>query len=184
MTATLPKEIFDQLRHLPDPGAEGEHHKKLWNVYGCMTTDITEKFWCKKPHRIPFSLSVQTARTLVLCSECLKPQVEYSRKKLKIWHCVRRTCFEVQIWWLFTCGSSLSGLEVNKIPIYPSSIQSRMEHVFVRESLHVKKCGNFLLLLLWKLISTFTVPVQPDIIEGGYHICQYFQRSGRLPSLF
>jgi hypothetical protein len=83
----LPKEVFDQLRHLPDPVADSEHYKSFEYVYGCMTTEKdcpSLKSSSKKSHVIPFSPSAQTARILRLCSECLKPHVVYSRQKLKI----------------------------------------------------------------------------------------------------
>jgi hypothetical protein len=127
-----PKEVFDQLRHLPDPVADGEHYKSLEDVYGCMTTEKdcpSPKSSSKKSHGIPFSPSAQTARILVLCSECLKSRVAYSRQKLKIHeeYALKRTFDCI----LFTCGSTLRGLEVNKLPSDPPSIQTLTERVFV-----------------------------------------------------
>lgn len=55
----LPKEVFDQFQHLPDPVADGEHYKSFEDVYGCMTTEKdcpSLKTSGKKSHGISFSL--------------------------------------------------------------------------------------------------------------------------------
>ena len=76
----------------------------------------------KKSHGIPFSSSAQTACTWLLCSECLKPSIVYSRQKLKIHeeHALEHTFDCI----LFTCGSTLRGLEVNKLLSDPPSIHT------------------------------------------------------------
>ena len=122
--------------HLPDPIADGEHYKSFEDVYGCMTSEKdcpSLKNPAKKSHGIPFSPSAQTARRLVLCSNCLKPRVVYSKLKLKIEeeNAFERTLDGV----LFTCGSSLQGLEVERKAGDPPYVQTSMQRVFVRENL-------------------------------------------------
>ena len=92
----------------------------------------------KKCHGIPFSPSAQTARLLVMCSECLKPRVIYSKQKLTIWeeHALERTLDNI----LFTCGSSLTGLEIEKLRSDPPSVQTVLGRVFVRENLSCDDC--------------------------------------------
>ena len=96
-TSSAKRDInFDDFRHIPDPVANGEHYKSFEEVYGSMTTEKdcpSLKTTGKRSHGMPFSPSAQTARTLVLCSECLKPRVVYSRQRLTIFedHALQRT---------------------------------------------------------------------------------------------
>ena len=107
---------------------------KFEDVYGCMTTENdcpSLKTSGKKCHGIPFSPSAQTARLLVMCSECLKPRVIYSKQKLTIWeeHALERTLDNI----LFTCGSSLTGLEIEKLRSDPPSVQTVLGRVCQRK---------------------------------------------------
>ena len=107
---------------------------KFEDVYGCMTTENdcpSLKTSGKKSHGIPFSPSAQTARLLVMCSECLKPRVIYSKQKLTIWeeHALERTLDNI----LFTCGSSLTGLEIEKLRSDPPSVQTVLGRVCQRK---------------------------------------------------
>ena len=63
---------------------------------------------------MPFSPSAQTARLLVLCTECLKPRVLYSKLKLVISEeqAVERSLEGI----LYCCGSTLKGLQVQTLP--------------------------------------------------------------------
>lgn len=178
----LPKDIFDQLHHLPDPVADGEHYKTFENVYGCMTTEKdcpSLKNPSKKPHGIPFSPSAQTARKLVLCSECLKPRVVYSRLKLKIdeEYALERTLAGV----LFTCGSSLKELEVEHIPSDPLYVQTLMERAFVRENL---TCDEPVEVSYYSSEKFQDLCIHcacvADAVEGAYPICQYCKDNGKL----
>ena len=63
---------------------------------------------CKQTHGLPFSPSAQTCRNIaevVLCSECLRPRVLYSQKKVSYGErvVVRRTLEQM----LYSCGSKL-----------------------------------------------------------------------------
>ena len=84
-------------------------------------------------HGIPFSPNAQTAREVILCSECLKPRVVYSQRKFSVWdeHALVRTVEGI----FFTCGSSLQGLEVEVQPGEDPSVATLFNRVFVRENL-------------------------------------------------
>ena len=79
----MPIEIFNSLHHLPDPiPADDEHYKSFSSVYGTLKTEKhrpTLLKEIKKAHGIPFSPNAQTARDILLCVECLKPRVVYSK---------------------------------------------------------------------------------------------------------
>ena len=82
----LPPEIFSQLFHLPDPvPASSDHYKPFEEVYGTHTTEKHRPSFSesrKSGHGIPFSPNAQTARKLIMCTECLKPRVLYAQRKL------------------------------------------------------------------------------------------------------
>ena len=85
----LPKEIFDTVHHLPDPVRDGDIYKAFSDVYG---TSISEKDSPtlqssaeKSDSGIPFSPSGQFAQNVARvlhCTECDKPRVLYSSRKL------------------------------------------------------------------------------------------------------
>ena len=82
-------EDFDSVHHLPDPVPNGERYKPFEEVYGTVTTEeyrpsISNK--AKVDKRIPFNPSGQTAlnvRQVITCSECSKPRVLHSSRKVK-----------------------------------------------------------------------------------------------------
>ena len=83
----LPESVFQELYHIPDPipGDDQQHYKPFSSVYGTLTTKKdrpSSKKEGKKGHGIPFNPSAQTARSLILCCECLRPRVLYSQRKL------------------------------------------------------------------------------------------------------
>lgn len=82
-------EVFKELHHLPDPVPENSlHYKSFSDLYGTLTTEqhrpTLKNKSASSSHGIPFSPNAQTARELILCSECLKPRVIYSQRKLSI----------------------------------------------------------------------------------------------------
>ena len=86
----LPKEVFDTISHLPDPVKNGDIYKPFSDVYGTITTeeDRPSLQSCaeKGNSGIPFNPSGQFARNVgkfVECSECSKPRVLYSARKLQ-----------------------------------------------------------------------------------------------------
>ena len=96
--------------------------------------------------------SAQTVCTLVLCSECLKPRVVYSRQKPTILeeHALQCT------------GNTLKGLEVDKLSSDPPSVQTLMDCIFVWEN---PSCDDGMRSRIW----------------GGYPMCQHCRQSGHLP---
>lgn len=134
----LPAEVFETLHYLPDPVPDvtGEHYKQFDTVYGTCTTErycpsLVEK--SKKSHGMPFQPNAQFARCVcetLQCSECLKPRVLYSQRKLKMQ--------EVQYLknqlagMMYSCGTILSELFGQNISPEQTNIVSR---VFVRANL-------------------------------------------------
>ena len=85
----LPKEIFDTLHHLPDPVRDGDVYKKISDVYETNTTEkdrpSLQSSADKCDSGIPFNPSGQFARNVARvlhCTECDKPRVLYSSRKL------------------------------------------------------------------------------------------------------
>ena len=94
---------------------------------------------CKQTHGLPFTPSAQTCRNIaevVLCSECLRPRVLYSQKKVDYEECVvvRRTLEQIP----YTCGSKLD-IEPIILRSDPSSAATVFTRVMVRLNL---TCNN------------------------------------------
>ena len=134
----LQETIFQELCHIPDPVEDDDqqHYKPFSSVYGTLTTEKdrpSTKCEGKKSHGLPFSPSSQTARSLIVCSECLRPRVLYSQRKLSIveTNALTRTVEG----FLYTCGATLCGLEVVQCPDDPPTISTLFQRVFVKGNL-------------------------------------------------
>ena len=124
----LPPEIFSQLFHLPDPiPASGDHYKPFEEVYGTKTTEKHHPSFTEPGkggrHGIPFSPNAQTARKLIMCTECLKPRVLYAQRKLS--HHDEVFLDRLGDTYLYSCGSTLAGLECE--------IQQGDQNIFLTE---------------------------------------------------
>ena len=133
----LPEDVFKQLCHLPDPVPDTDmHYKSFTSLYGTLTTEKhlpSLKSKGKSSHGIPFSLNSHTARVLILCSECLRPRVVYSQRKLSV---LEETVFSsTTVDLLYTCGNTLKGVEVEIRRDEPLSVLTLFERVFVRANL-------------------------------------------------
>ena len=134
----LPVDIFKELHHLPDPTPDDPlHYKSFGDLYGTLTTEKHRPSVKNKSgrlaHGIPFTPNAQTARDLVLCSECLKPRVVYSQRKLSI---VEEIVFSRSVEGiLYSCGSVLQGVEVELRPGENVSVMTLFDRLFVRENL-------------------------------------------------
>ena len=132
---------YDQLHHVPDPTPNGEHYKPFEEIYGTETSEKhlpSLKAKAKESHGMPFSPSAQTARLLVLCTECLKPRVLYSKQKLIFneEEAVQRSIESI----LYSCGSTLKGLQVQRLPTDQISFEDLFDRVFVRENISCDDC--------------------------------------------
>ena len=75
----MPRDIFDQIHHLPDAVHESDrHYSPFVNVYGTQTTEEHRpslQHSSRKKHKsLPFSTSVQHVKNvdiMVQCEECL-----------------------------------------------------------------------------------------------------------------
>ena len=115
----LPKEVFEQLRPLPDPtpGADG-HYLPFHEVFGQDTSEkyrpsLNMKTSIKKS--LPFSGSKQHVKNvgmMLMCEECEMWRLMYRKQKLKK---DERSLLEQQLDGLvYTCGSSLQDLDLPK----------------------------------------------------------------------
>ena len=140
----LPPEVLASIHHLPDPlkDSNSEHHQPFNDLYGAMTTEQDRPSLqnvCKQTHGLPFSPSAQTCRNIakvVLYSECLRPRVLYSQKKVSYGErtVVRRTLEQM----LYSCGSKLD-IEPVILGGDPSSAATVFTRVMVRLNL---TCSN------------------------------------------
>ncbi|VDI43104.1 Hypothetical predicted protein [Mytilus galloprovincialis] len=117
----LSNEMFERLYHLPDPEPLNCDKYKSFDqlhVYGKPTSEKYRPSLVGKPsseHGLPFSPSSQYAKNVemvVLCSDCDKPRVLYSKKVVRG---VRRTqlsnCLtDIQ----YTCGFSFDELDLEE----------------------------------------------------------------------
>ena len=112
----LPTEMFNKIRHLPEPEPSGlDHYKPFEDVYGQPTSEkhrpsLTQKN--KTKHGIPFSPSAQYAKSVgivVQCQDCDKWRCLYSQRKIsrKMHKKIQNTLDDLS----YTCGSVFSDLE-------------------------------------------------------------------------
>ncbi|CAC5393465.1 unnamed protein product [Mytilus coruscus] len=111
--------MFESLYHLPDPEPLNcDKYKSFDQLYGKPTSEKYRPSLTGKPsseHGLPFSPSSQYAKNVemvVLCSDCDKPRVLYSKKVVRG---VRRTqlvnCLtDIQ----YTCGFSFDELDLEE----------------------------------------------------------------------
>lgn len=124
--------------HIPDPipGDDQQHYKPFSNVYGTLTTEKDRplsKKEGKKDNGIPFNPSAQTARSLILCCECLRPRVVYFQRRLSY---LETSAISWTIeGFLYTCGTTLHGVEVQSRRDDPPTMSTLFQRVFVCENL-------------------------------------------------
>ena len=110
-------------------------------LYKTLTTEQHQPTLKNKsaPHGIPFNLNAQAARELILCSECLKPRVIFSQRKLSILDVLSRTIEGL----FYSCGSVLQGLEVEVRPGEDPSVLTLFDRVFVVKILLVTSQSKY-----------------------------------------
>lgn len=109
----LPPDVFSTLPDpvtVPDP-ENYQHYKTFDDLYGTLTSKKHRpslKDGRRQSHDMPFSPSGQTAANvgeLILCSECLRPRVMYSQRKLN--HDNVQVLLRSIEHVLYVCGSKL-----------------------------------------------------------------------------
>ena len=111
----MPKELFDQLHHLPDPipGQDG-HYKSFSEIFGMSTTEeFRPSLQAKKSKQktLPFTASVQHVRNaniMIQCEECTMWRLVYS--KFKLTASERKILQTVLDDFTYTCGAQLQDL--------------------------------------------------------------------------
>ena len=136
-SSRLPEPIFIKLHHIPDPVPENEqHYKPFSSLYGTLTTERDRpslKNGGQKDHRIPFNPNTQTARAIIMCSECLRPRVIYARYKLI--HAEQVALYRTIEGLLYTCGSTLKGVQVEtQSRTELSVVNGLFEKIYVQEN--------------------------------------------------
>ena len=180
----LRKEVFDELKHIPDPMPtdDQQHYQPFASVYGTFTTEKHRpslKTDSKGGHGIPFSPSAQTARGIVMCCECLRPRVLYAQHKLNYaeLRAVSRTLDEL----LYTCGSTLQGVTVDRQKDGPVETTALFERVFARATLTCEdpvevpysSCEMF------PLVCVHCACEHDHMEEGRYPICELCKQEGK-----
>lgn len=161
------------------------HYKSFSDLYGTLTTEqhrptLKNKNASSSSHGIPFSPNAQTARELILCSECLKPRVIYSQRKLSIFDesVLSRTIEGL----FYSCGSVLQGLEVEVRSGEDPSVLTLFDRVFVRENLTCDKPIEvpYYSSERFELICT-SCGCTSGAQEGQYPLCGYCKGKGNQP---
>lgn len=111
----LPREIFAQVHHLPDPiPASDGHYKSFEEVFGTTTTETYHPSLSKrsgKTKTLPFVASVQHVRNvslMVQCEECEMWCLLYAPRP-------RQELESLLDGYTFSCGATLSDLELPSI---------------------------------------------------------------------
>ena len=181
----LPEAVFNELHHLPDPVPENEeHYKSSSSLYGIHTTERdrpSKKEGARKAHGIPFSPNSQTARAVIMCSECLRPRVIYSQYRLN--YSEESVLSQSIEGLLYTCGSSLQGLQVETHLMDPPTVKTLFKRVYVRKNL---TCNDPIEVAYYsserfQLICTHCACVCELVVEGQYPICDFCRQQGLMP---
>ncbi|XP_064639098.1 uncharacterized protein LOC135494758 [Lineus longissimus] len=132
----LPKDVFDDLKFLPDPVPAGERYVPFDTLYGTETTEqhrpsLTHKE--KTGHGMPFDPKKQTALNvglLIMCEECDKWRLLHKKKdrlrqndRIKLEQCLETISY--------TCGSKLTEV----IRDDDDDTASPLDDIYVRENL-------------------------------------------------
>ena len=151
----LPKDVFDTLKHIPDPVREVNVYKPFSEVYGTETTEkdrpSLQSSAEKQCHGMPFNPSAQFARNVAKtldCTECNRPRVMYAARKV---------CFEDLLKLekllddvIYTCGMDLQ--ECIPVDITDDEKQNHiLSRVFVRQNLKLWFPYWGPLLFIWML---------------------------------
>ena len=152
----LPNSIFSTLYHLPDPIPNGELYKPFMDVYGSETSEkhlpsLKEKEG--KGHGIVgFNPSAQTSKNtgiLLICSDCSKPRLVHSKKKLQP---AEKLFIEALVETVtYSCGANIRNIDVED-----EGERGILLKVFVRQNL---LCNTMIEL--------------PYYTSGYDHICIY-----------
>ena len=164
-----------------------EHYKTFDEVYGTLTSERDRPSLKsdveKKGHGIPFSPNAQTARKLILCSECLKPRVIYAQHKLSY----RDELFLDRVFYsyLYSCGSSFSGLEEDICGSDHSSVKELISRVHVHQNLtcEVPIEIPYYSSLMFALVCTHCGCEWSNSEDGKYPLCGYCKKQGLSPLL-
>ena len=89
VSTAMPIDVFKSLHHLPDLQPRGsDHYNDFESLYGTDTSEVHRPSLQSKRikgHDVPFSPSTQHAKNsgiVINCTECQKPRVLHSEKKL------------------------------------------------------------------------------------------------------
>ena len=120
---------------------------------------------------------------LIMCSECLKPRVLYSKHKLTFdeEEAVQRSIQNL----LFSCGSNLKELQVEMHPTYKNSMINLFERVFVRENI---TCDDYIEIPYYSSEKFEDICIccackVSDLVEGQYPLCLECKQQGKSPIL-
>ena len=135
----------------------------------------------KESHGMPFSPNAQTTRMLIMCSECLRPRVLYSKHKLTFCEeeAVQRSIQNL----LFSCGSNFKGITSgNASYVYKFNL---FEHVFVRENITCDDCIEipYYSSERFEDICIYCGCKVSKLVEGHYPLCPVCKQQGKSPVL-
>lgn len=128
----LPDETFENLHHLPDPEPlNADKYKSFEELYGKETSEKFRPSYINKPssvHGLPFSPSSQYAKNdemVVLCIECDKPRLLYSKRVVRgaKRSQLQNSLSEIQ----YSCGFTFEDLDLSEDHVLKS--------VFVKKNL-------------------------------------------------
>ena len=161
-------------------------YKSFDELYGTITTEQYRPSKSKttaSTHGIPFSPNAQTARELVCCTECLKPRVIYSQKKLTL--AESTVLFRSLEGLLYSCGSTLKGIEVECRDGEDSSLSTLFERLFVRQNL---SCDDPVEVPYYSSDRFEDVCAHcgctcAESVSGQYPLCSHCRHEGKHPVL-
>ena len=183
----LAENVFKDLHHIPDPVPDTSlKYKSFDELYGTITTEQYRPSKSKaiaSTHGIPFSPNAQTARELVCCTECLKPRVIYSQRKLTF--AETSVLFRSLESLLYSCGSTLKGVEVECRDGEDLSLLTLFERLFVRQNL---SCDDPVEVPYYSSdrfedICAHCGCVCAESESGQYPLCSHCKHEGKHPVL-
>jgi hypothetical protein len=174
----LPADLFENLSHLPDPmPGDGERYKSFTDLYGQETSEKFRPTMKDSSNAggtgMPFRPSSQFAKNVemvVLCSQCEKPRVLYSKNVVRG---AARTQLTQSLCDLeYSCEACFEDVECDDNHI--------LKRVFVRKNL---KCHDNIEYSYYtagfKSVCFYCGVVQDDDTENHYPLCDDCKINGK-----
>ena len=183
----LPSEIFKQLSFLPDPVADGEHYKSFEEVYGTCLKQTHRDVKAYAGHRSLVASSIRNIALIFLQSGRLVKK-EFHGPSFQHQILNSGDLFQwLRVFdsYLYSCGSSLTGLEEEIRGSDHHSVKDLFSRVYARENLTCEAPVEipYYSSEMFLSVCTHCGCAWTGTEEGKYPLCDYCKQQGHTPLL-